>query len=1071
MPTVQQQREKLVNLLKELFQLDQPDLDFGFYKIMHAKAKQVTAFLENDLLKTIEQAFGKTSGEAVVSKLEQIKTKVIQQLGAAAINADGSLAEAFRATPIGEQYQSALETLKLSQDTSRSEGEVYDHLYRFFERYYDAGDFMSRRYLSRETSSKAAAYAVPYDGSEVYTALGQQGPVLHQDYRVPHEFHFRPNEVPEVRADRADLFGKAEPAPMPVHFRLVAATEGEHGNVKPSEASRCYFILHKEDPVSIENEQLIVRFEHRPDPDKTGKEGKWQTIRNEEAVASILEALSAMGNVRANEYMTILRTLAPTETQGDRPLLAKYVAQYTARNTMDYFIHKDLNGFLRRELDFYIKNEVMRLDDIESGDAPKVEQYLAQVRVLRQIAGKMIDFLAHLEDFQRKLWLKKKFVTETHYCITLDRIPEALYGEIAASEAQREEWVHLFDIDSIKPSLNTPGYSAPLTVEFLKAHRCLPVDTAMFDASFRDRLLAALTGLDQNVHGIVVCSENSQALRLLQPLLAGRIDCVYTDPPYNTTEIGFIYKNAYQHSSWCAMVANSLRHALPLLANHAVLACTIDDFEQPYLEMVCDEVLGFWGRLGNLIIETKPSGRTNDRFLATSHEYCLLYAINPDAVEITLFELSEEQKGEYASTDGKGAHKWRDFLRTGGFSTPEERPNSYYPIYFDPASDTISLEEKPGMVAIWPIDTEERRRVWRKTPPSFAKHLTAGEIKIAQKRNGDYKVLIIDRIKEGIRPKSVWTGSRYDSATHGTKLLKSLFGESGTFTFPKSLWATRDVLYAVTGEDEEAIVCDFFAGSGTTAHAVIDLNRSDGGRRKYVLVEMGEHFDTALRPRILKAAYATEWDGGKPKTHTTGISHVVKYVRLESYEDCLNNLELKDDSDRDKSLAQNPGLREDYMLHYMLDVETQGSASLLNIDQFADPMTYKLKVKKSSSDDYDWRNVDLLETFNYLIGLRVEHIAAPQAFSAEFEREADPDLPRGQLGRLVINGRLKQDLNGKWWFRKVEGWVPKNPQTPNDGQREKVLIVWRKLTGDIEQDNLVLDEWFSQVPDQPTGEL
>jgi adenine-specific DNA-methyltransferase len=99
--------------------------------------------------------------------------------------------------------------------------------------------------------------------------------------------------------------------------------------------------------------------------------------------------------------------------------------------------------------------------------------------------------------------------------------------------------------------------------------------------------------------------------------------------------------------------------------------------------------------------------------------------------------------------------------------------------------------------------------------------------------------------------------------------------------------------------------------------------------------------------------------------------------------------------------------------------------------------------------------------------LRVEHIAAPQAFTAQFDREKDPDLPKGQLGRLALKGRLKQNPNGPWWFRKVEGWVPKNPRTPNDGQREKVLIVWRKLTGDIEQDNLVLDEWFRKYQINP----
>ena len=141
----------------------------------------------------------------------------------------------------------------------------------------------------------------------------------------------------------------------------------------------------------------------------------------------------------AQAFRDLLATKVPTDGIKERTLLAKYLRTYTARNTMDYFIHKDLGGFLRRELDFYIKNEIMRLDDIETADAPQVEAYLARVKVLRRIARHLIDFLAQLEDFQKKLWLKKKFVTDTQYCITLDRIPESFYPEIAANEAQREE--------------------------------------------------------------------------------------------------------------------------------------------------------------------------------------------------------------------------------------------------------------------------------------------------------------------------------------------------------------------------------------------------------------------------------------------------------------------------------------------------------------------------------------------------------------------------------------------------------------------------------------------------------
>lgn len=255
---------------------------------------------------------------------------------------------------------------------------------------------------------------------------------------------------------------------------------------------------------------------------------------------------------------------------------------------------------------------------------------------------------------------------------------------------------------------------------------------------------------------------------------------------------------------------------------------------------------------------------------------------------------------------------------------------------------------------------------------------------------------------------------------------------------------------------------DYFAGSGTTGHAVINLNREDGGKREYLLVEMGNCFDTVLKPRISKVVYSASWKDGKPTDRHTGISHCFKYIRLESYEDTLKNLRFDDNPNRAKAVAANPALKEDYMLHYLLDVGTLGSQSLLNIDDFADPTAYTLQVKKRGTDEYVTRTVDLIETFNYLIGLRVEQISVPQTFQATFTRITDPELPEDQHTKLVVYGRIQQDAGGPWWFRKVEGWVPNDPANPNNGQREKILIVWRKLTGDIEQDNLMLDEWFQK---------
>ncbi len=296
--------------------------------------------------------------------------------------------------------------------------------------------------------------------------------------------------------------------------------------------------------------------------------------------------------------------------------------------------------------------------------------------------------------------------------------------------------------------------------------------------------------------------------------------------------------------------------------------------------------------------------------------------------------------------------------------------------------------------------------------------------------------------------------------TDGEKELSNLFGRSRAFSNPKPTTLIKRFGQQTTWGS--CILLDYFAGSGTTAHAVINLNRDDEGKRKYILIEVGDHFDTVLKPRIAKVVYAADWKDGKPTTRATGISHCFKYLRLESYEDTLSNLIFEENPLRQRVIDSNTSLKEDFMLHYLLDVETRGSQSLLNIDRFADPTAYTLQVKKPGSDEYVVKNVDLLETFNYLIGLRVTHIAAPQSFMAEFERTPDPELPQDQQTKLVVKGRIHQDEQGTWWFRKVEGWVPSDSANPNNGQRQKVLIVWRKLTGNLEQDNLMLDEWFKK---------
>lgn len=516
------QLDKFRTLLAELFMLDQADLDFGIYRIMNAKREEITRFLDDDLLPQVRAALGAVeSGER-----SQIKTELDRAIQSA-LDLGIDPEQTNKVKELRARYGA-------EPDHAALEAEVFSHLYQFFRRYYSEGDFISQRRY------KAGVYAIPYEGEEVKLHWAN-----HDQYYIKSGENFRDYafKLPDGRR---------------VHFKLTDA-DTERNNNKAAEGQERRFILVENEPAVEQDGELIIRFAYQPDSGK-----RKQGAINDEAVRRIRAAVP-------NSWQSAVEAKAPTEKDPNRLLLAKHLGDYTARNTFDYFIHKDLGRFLRRELDFYIKNEVVHLDDIESESAQRVEQYLGKVRAMRRIAHQIIDFLAQLEDFQKRLWLKKKFVVETNYCITLDQMPEELYPEIAANEAQCEEWVRLFAIDEIKKDLARPGYEVPLTMEFLKANPFLVLDTAFFDERFKDRLLASMDDLDAHTDGFLVNAENFQVLTALRRRYAGDVKCIYIDPPYNTAASEIPYKNDYKHSSWLSLISNRVAACTPFMTEEAVL--------------------------------------------------------------------------------------------------------------------------------------------------------------------------------------------------------------------------------------------------------------------------------------------------------------------------------------------------------------------------------------------------------------------------------------------------------------------------------------------------------------------
>ena len=1035
--------EKLKAKLLELFQLDQPDLDFGIYRVMHATQSEVKKFLEETLPNIVSSAFQSANGAKLAQDFAAAKAAVESNLGASAFQNNGTLNPPFAGTPAGKQYLAAKAALDASAENRDGEVYVYDHLYHFFERYYNRGDFVSLRYLTRETDRKAKPYAIPYAGEEVmlHWANADQYYIKTSENYAHFSVDITKHSVFQKMSSEERVLNGIPSKPLFLHFNVVDAEEGVQGNIKDDKER--FFILHKELPCEMKEDGLHVNFEHRADPDKTGKADKWQEELCKKVIAAVVDFLShAAGGAPSSvtAYRQILSYPCPTEKNQNRTILETYLKRYTSRNTSDYFIHKDLGGFLRRELDFYIKNDpqLLPLDNFKASTPENVAMWLGKVRVFREIADNIITFLAQLENFQKKLWLKKKFVVQCDWCLTLDIVqkyaPE-LIAEILSNEKQKKEWGNLGFVDS--DSLTRM------------------VDTKFFAEDFKTRLLASIPNLDECCDGVIIHSENFQALNLLLERYREQIKCIYIDPPYNSKTTEILYKNTYRDSSWLSLMSNRLELSRKLGEIPIVVA--IDENEQEVLSLILKTFYPDYDKTCVSIVHNKK-GIQGDYF-SFCHEFGIV-CIPQSIPEIHGKPIPKEQ-WEYSNL-----RKWgRESARTTA-------KNCFYPIYVKgeeivgfgdvcdesehPGKANVVLED--GRVAIYPIETgSKEEKKWRYARDTVESILPI--LKVVKTKTGE---LQIHKAKTTETIKTVWTDSRYIAGDYGTKWLTNLGIKVSESLYPKSIYTVEDSVSMLS--DEKALILDYFGGSGTTAHAVIDLNREDrvkgiDARRKYILVEMGDHFDTVLKPRIEKVVYSPDWKEGKPLSTDKGISHCFKYLTLESYEDTLNNLVV--DSEKGKAFS---GLR-DYFLKYMLEVETTASPSLLNVENFANPFACRLSVKKPGSEEREDRTVDLVETFNYLIGLRVKHVAAPRRYSATFERAPDPELPEDGNTKLTVKDlRLvsgDEDIASPVWeFRIVEGWCPKNRATPDDGTKERVLVLWRTLTSDQEQDNAVLNAFL-----------
>ena len=324
--------QKLQNLLRNLFRADAADLDFGIYRIINYRREQVQAFIDEELPAMVNSALDtNTETESARQEIETLEQQIRKAFGDTVLDADGNLInDTFRKTPLVQQYLEQKEKLGSPPTRDQRADAIFNHLWTFFSRYYDNGDFIPRRRYSQ-----TERYAVPYNGEEVYLHWANR-----DQYYVKSGEHFSTYRF------------TSQGITVTFDLRNVDVEKDNVQGVK-----RFFIPLSDETTYSAETDEIRIPFEYRPLTD-----AEKRRYRGQKQQEKIIEAAEPEIMRKLTNHYQALSALE--QKIGDVTTLKKHLMTYTRRNTADFFIHKDLEGFLNRELDVYMKNEVMPLTDL-----------------------------------------------------------------------------------------------------------------------------------------------------------------------------------------------------------------------------------------------------------------------------------------------------------------------------------------------------------------------------------------------------------------------------------------------------------------------------------------------------------------------------------------------------------------------------------------------------------------------------------------------------------------------------------------------------------------------------------
>jgi adenine-specific DNA-methyltransferase len=963
--------------LKEMFQFNENDLDFGIYKIYNLKRKNIEGFIDgdntNDLAPTIEGILKEVNLENqkndaldLYNFLKGINKELL--LKEPEKNYDrikGQLELDLDDENEKSKLIDTLNNLKKSEGiTDELKDKIYNHILGFFQMYYSNGDF---GYNDRSRDLYKVPYEADYNGSDTMFHWKHKGSLYIKTGTSFNAIKFELNgkkieyrlETNENSEEEGTSQNNNKDSQLK-HYRFdriekvkdKASNEDVYQVIfNLSDASTSKVDIYKAIFKEIFKETDIDKYLEYTKADKTKQVFVDLTKDFDKVQNGAIKGLSALRQkklkiekeVKNNFDRGVRLYDKETKQFTDETLKALYTLDqklnsFYIGNDADYFIHENLNEFLTNEKNRYVKNYIF--DDLESIYAGKLDNTtLIVAKAFDKVSSRIIEFLSAIEDFQKHLFTKKKKVVESEYCITVDYIDEQYYPEILANKIQLQEWENLFSLE-VK------------TIEDIKANPTLVLDTKCFKKpdgtnQFKNKILAEIDDLDDKINGLLINSENYQAIKGLSTKYKSKINTIYIDPPYNAKSSQIIYKNNFKHSSWASFMENRIEKSKSLLNPKGIFIVAIDENEQE--------------RLGQILSKQFPQYEKS----------CISVIHNPGGIQGSNFSYTNEfayfmfpNDGNYikrVKRDESNIESLRDW--GGDDSKRESAKNCFYPIFvdndnnikgfgevcsddFNPDSQNIIIDS--DTIAVYPIDDNGVERKWRYARQSVEDIL---EQLICKEKGG---VKYIQNEKSYFRLKTVWDDKKYNANVYGSKVLNNIVGPK-KFDFPKSVFTVRDSIYSTTEND--SYILDYFAGSGTTGHSVLMLNKEDEkSKRKYILIEMGKYFDLVTKARTQKIIYSENWSDSKPLDKDGSPKHIFKYQVLEQYEDVLDNLRVYEGE-----------LPENLPIKYLYKPEENSLDTTLNLfTPFSNTISYGQPTQQGF--------IDIVETYNYLQGYFIKSI-------------------------------------------------------------------------------------------------